>query len=208
MDFDLQCYTVRLVLLSHKNEHDFLILNLELLFIHVLHIYKMNLLRWCSSNRYITVLIELATIEGTSHGEALAAQLLDVTIRVPSVRTFAVAQLSLLLANAHALTPATSPTASALASPRNQSGSNNAQWRKDDVANAREATELLPPTAAAAATFRCQCACVLEAAHEHHCWHRACSLRRRLHLLRVLKVRIFASFFSLHASASRRLSSH
>ena len=92
-----------------------------------------------SRDRYITVLIELATIEGTSHGEALAAQLLDVTIRVPSVRTFAVAQLSLLLANAHALTPSTSPTASALPSPRRSAG-NNKESATD--AATTEATEL------------------------------------------------------------------
>ena len=96
-----------------------------------------------SRDRYITVLIELATIEGTSHGEALAAQLLDVTIRVPSVRAFAVAQLSLLLANAHALTPSTSPAASALPSPRRSAGNNKESGVDANAnANATEATEL------------------------------------------------------------------
>ncbi|CAH8585204.1 unnamed protein product [Dicrocoelium dendriticum] len=46
---------------------------------------------------YISVLIELARTDGVREGELLAAQLMDVAIRVPSVRMFCVSQLALLL---------------------------------------------------------------------------------------------------------------
>ncbi|KER29173.1 hypothetical protein T265_04176 [Opisthorchis viverrini] len=46
---------------------------------------------------YITVLVELALIDGVRNGELLAAQLMDVAIRVPSVQLFCVTQMALLL---------------------------------------------------------------------------------------------------------------
>ncbi|KAF7231833.1 hypothetical protein EG68_09649 [Paragonimus skrjabini miyazakii] len=46
---------------------------------------------------YISVLVELAQIDGVRDGDLLAAQLMDVAIRVPSVRTFCVTQMALLL---------------------------------------------------------------------------------------------------------------
>lgn len=39
---------------------------------------------------YITVLLVLAVLPGSSHGEAVAKQLIDVTLRVESVRPFSV----------------------------------------------------------------------------------------------------------------------
>ncbi|TGZ70822.1 hypothetical protein CRM22_002977 [Opisthorchis felineus] len=46
---------------------------------------------------YITVLVELALIDGVRNGELLAAQLMDIAIRVPSVQLFCVTQMALLL---------------------------------------------------------------------------------------------------------------
>ena len=43
--------------------------------------------------RYITVLVEMTKFEGTRHGMKIAAQMLDVTIRVKDVRPFAVRQM-------------------------------------------------------------------------------------------------------------------
>jgi len=43
--------------------------------------------------RYVTVLVELTRIEGTKHGRLIAAQMLDVAIRVQAVRAFVVAQM-------------------------------------------------------------------------------------------------------------------
>ena len=48
---------------------------------------------------YITVLVELTKLENTSHGRALANQMLDVTIRVKTLRTFAVRQMTILIEN-------------------------------------------------------------------------------------------------------------
>lgn len=39
--------------------------------------------------RYITVIVKLAYIKGTKHADTLASQLLDVAVRVKSVRAFA-----------------------------------------------------------------------------------------------------------------------
>lgn len=47
----------------------------------------------CHVTRYITVLVEMTKFEGTRHGKMVAAQMLDVTIRVKDVRPFAVKQM-------------------------------------------------------------------------------------------------------------------
>jgi AP-3 complex subunit delta-1 len=44
-------------------------------------------------------LVELARVEGLSHGELVASQMLDVAVRVHTIRPFAVQQMSLLLEN-------------------------------------------------------------------------------------------------------------
>lgn len=43
--------------------------------------------------RYLTVLVEMIKFEGTKKGQEIAAQMLDVTIRVRDVRPFAVKQM-------------------------------------------------------------------------------------------------------------------
>ncbi|KAM6218533.1 AP-3 complex subunit delta-1 [Rhynchocyon petersi] len=50
---------------------------------------------------YISILVELTRLEGTRHGHLIAAQMLDVAIRVKAIRKFAVSQMSALLDNAH-----------------------------------------------------------------------------------------------------------
>lgn len=57
-----------------------------------------------SSDRYISILVELTRLEGTRHGHLIASQMLDVAIRVKAIRGFAVAQMATLLDNAHLLT--------------------------------------------------------------------------------------------------------
>ena len=47
----------------------------------------------CVYVRYVTVLVELTHIEGTKHGRLIAAQMLDVAIRVQAVRAFVVVQM-------------------------------------------------------------------------------------------------------------------
>lgn len=54
--------------------------------------------------RYISILVELTRLEGTRHGHLIASQMLDVAIRVKAIRVFAVAQMAMLLDNAHLLT--------------------------------------------------------------------------------------------------------
>ena len=49
--------------------------------------------RVCVCIRYVTVLVELTHIEGTKHGRLIAAQMLDVAIRVQAVRAFVVVQM-------------------------------------------------------------------------------------------------------------------
>ncbi|XP_058513755.1 AP-3 complex subunit delta-1 [Ochotona princeps] len=49
---------------------------------------------------YISILVELTRLEGTRHGHLIAAQMLDVAIRVKAIRKFAVAQMSVLLDSA------------------------------------------------------------------------------------------------------------
>ena len=44
-------------------------------------------------------MVELTKLENTSHGRALANQMLDVTIRVKTLRTFAVRQMTILIEN-------------------------------------------------------------------------------------------------------------
>ncbi|XP_046905403.1 AP-3 complex subunit delta-1 isoform X2 [Hypomesus transpacificus] len=53
---------------------------------------------------YISILVELTRLEGTRHGHLIASQMLDVAIRVKAIRAFAVAQMAMLLDNAHLLT--------------------------------------------------------------------------------------------------------
>ncbi|XP_037068745.1 AP-3 complex subunit delta-1-like [Pollicipes pollicipes] len=55
---------------------------------------------------YLSVLVELTRIEGSQHGPLVAAQMMDVTVRVQAIRHFAVAQMALLLENAHVLATA------------------------------------------------------------------------------------------------------
>ncbi|CAB4009769.1 AP-3 complex subunit delta-1, partial [Paramuricea clavata] len=52
---------------------------------------------------YIDVLIQLTKVEGTRHGKLIAAQMLDVPIRVKAVRSYAVQCLSFLLDSADLL---------------------------------------------------------------------------------------------------------
>lgn len=55
------------------------------------------------NHRYISILVELTRLEGTRHGHLIAAQMLDVAIRVKAIRAFAVSQMAMLLDNAHLL---------------------------------------------------------------------------------------------------------
>ena len=53
---------------------------------------------------YITVLVELTRMEGgTKHGKLIASQMMDVAIRVASIRPFCVGQMALLIENQHML---------------------------------------------------------------------------------------------------------
>ncbi|VDK84565.1 unnamed protein product [Litomosoides sigmodontis] len=52
---------------------------------------------------YISVLVELTKVEGTKHGTVIAEQVLDVSVRVQSIRHFSVSQMALLVENAHLL---------------------------------------------------------------------------------------------------------
>ncbi|XP_055327489.1 AP-3 complex subunit delta-1-like isoform X2 [Paramacrobiotus metropolitanus] len=52
---------------------------------------------------YVSVLVDLTKMEGTHHGSQIATQLLDVAVRVPSIRHFTVQQMAILLENAHRL---------------------------------------------------------------------------------------------------------
>lgn len=49
------------------------------------------------------MLVELTRVEGTKHGLLIAEQMLDVAVRVQSIRHFAVSQMALLIENAHVL---------------------------------------------------------------------------------------------------------
>ena len=52
---------------------------------------------------YLTVLIELLRVEGIKDTGPIARQILDVTVRVPDVRTFSVRQMALMLHNTEVL---------------------------------------------------------------------------------------------------------
>ncbi len=52
---------------------------------------------------YVTVLVELTRMEGTKHGNLIASQMMDVAIRVATIRPFAVKQMALLIDNYHLL---------------------------------------------------------------------------------------------------------
>ncbi|KAG8198260.1 hypothetical protein JTE90_021517 [Oedothorax gibbosus] len=52
---------------------------------------------------YVSILVELTKIDGTKHGSAIAAQMLDVAIRVQAIRSFAVSQMAILLKNSQFL---------------------------------------------------------------------------------------------------------
>ncbi len=56
-----------------------------------------------SYSRYVSVLVELTKVEGTKHGSLIAKQMLDVAVRVQSIRHFAVSQMALLIENAQLL---------------------------------------------------------------------------------------------------------
>ena len=50
---------------------------------------------------YISILVELTRLEGTKHGNLISLQMLDVAVRVESIRPFACNQMAILLENAH-----------------------------------------------------------------------------------------------------------
>ncbi|CAF1176469.1 unnamed protein product [Rotaria sordida] len=50
---------------------------------------------------YISILVELTRLEGTKHGNLISLQMLDVAVRVESIRSFACNQMTILLENAH-----------------------------------------------------------------------------------------------------------
>ncbi|XP_070195049.1 AP-3 complex subunit delta-1-like isoform X2 [Littorina saxatilis] len=52
---------------------------------------------------YVSILVELTRMESTRHGGLIAAQMLDVAIRVQAIRHFAVSQMAILLENSHLL---------------------------------------------------------------------------------------------------------
>ena len=52
---------------------------------------------------YITVLIELLRVEGIKDTGPIARQILEVTVRVPDVRSFAVKQMATILENTEVL---------------------------------------------------------------------------------------------------------
>ncbi|OXA50499.1 AP-3 complex subunit delta-1 isoform X2 [Folsomia candida] len=71
-----------------------------------------KIIKICSQNNYqhitnfewyVSVLVELARVEGLSHGDLVAAQMLDVAVRVHTIRPFAVQQMSLLLENPYVI---------------------------------------------------------------------------------------------------------
>ena len=76
---------------------------------------------------YVSVLVELTRMEGTRHGKLLSSQMLDVAIRVESIRPFIVAQMAILLDNIHVFT--SNNTASSIAS--NNSGASTKSNNSD-----------------------------------------------------------------------------
>ncbi|XP_063712442.1 AP-3 complex subunit delta-1-like isoform X2 [Symsagittifera roscoffensis] len=55
---------------------------------------------------YISILVELTKMEGTRHGRLISAQMLDVAVRVRSIRQYAVTQMALLVENNNLLSGA------------------------------------------------------------------------------------------------------
>ncbi|XP_075250046.1 AP-3 complex subunit delta-1-like isoform X2 [Convolutriloba macropyga] len=55
---------------------------------------------------YISILVELTKMEGTRHGKLISAQMLDVAVRVRSIRQYAVTQMALLVENSNLLSGA------------------------------------------------------------------------------------------------------
>jgi AP-3 complex subunit delta-1 len=49
--------------------------------------------KYFSKNRYISILVELTRLEGTKHGNLISLQMLDVAVRVESIRPFACNQM-------------------------------------------------------------------------------------------------------------------
>lgn len=49
-------------------------------------------------------MVDLTRMEGTQHGPLVAAQMLDVAVRVQAIRGFAVQKMAQLLEDAHILT--------------------------------------------------------------------------------------------------------
>lgn len=60
------------------------------LFVFSLHV--------CLTHRYISILVELTRLEGTKHGHLISLQMLDVAVRVESIRPFACNQMVKILA--------------------------------------------------------------------------------------------------------------
>lgn len=54
--------------------------------------------------RYIDILLQLSSVEGTQHGKLIANQMLDVTIRVKAIRPQAVPTFASLLGRSALLT--------------------------------------------------------------------------------------------------------
>lgn len=52
----------------------------------------------CLTHRYISILVELTRLEGTKHGHLISLQMLDVAVRVESIRPFACNQMVKILA--------------------------------------------------------------------------------------------------------------
>lgn len=52
---------------------------------------------------YVSVLVELTRMEGTNHGPLIASQMMDVAIRVETIRAFTVRQMAILIENHHLL---------------------------------------------------------------------------------------------------------
>ena len=59
--------------------------------------------------RYIDVLVQLTRVEGTRHGKLVASQMMDVTIRVKAIRSYAVQCLVSYMLISFQLSPFTSP---------------------------------------------------------------------------------------------------
>lgn len=54
--------------------------------------------------RYIDILLQLSSVEGTQHGKLIANQMLDITIRVKAIRPQAVPTFASLLSRSSLIT--------------------------------------------------------------------------------------------------------